>query len=205
MPWWEVMHWIKSAITKPEWWSAAAGILGVFVALLAFYAAWRAARAAGAAYQTQLSQLDEMKSQTASMFDQVSEIRQERLAAKFEGLSIWLAEESDGLSAKIHYVNTTGHPVYNIYLEITDISERFVSISALEPTSAPKSIEKANEFFQNELRLIGDLRRPGICYQFDTSSGQRYIRDHIGSLISVGGNPAYTLPHKKWLPEWRRS
>jgi hypothetical protein len=205
MHWSKILSFLRAAITKPEWWSAAAGMIGVLVAVMAFYAAWRAARAAGAAYRTQVLQLDEMKSQTDRMNEQVTEMGMQRFTENWRGVSIWLTEEPNRLAAKICYVNTTGHPVYNVYLEITDISDRFVAISSLEPTLAPKEIHKAGEFFKDELRMIGDLRRPGICFQFDTCDGVRYIRDHSGSLVSTGGNPLYRLPHKMWLPEWQRA
>ncbi|TCO56787.1 hypothetical protein EV192_106262 [Actinocrispum wychmicini] len=120
------------------------------------------------------------------------------------GISIWLAPHEEDEGADIRYVNTSGHPVYNIALEITDISDKYMKIPVLEPTTQPTTIKQATEYFAEELSFIGDLRRPGICFQFDTWEGVRYVRDHGGSVISAGGNPLYTRPHRKWLPDFLR-
>ncbi len=206
MDWEKIFDALKSAAMQPEWWSAAGSVLGLLVAILAFFAAWRAARAAVNAYRAQVNQLAEMEAQTVAMRDQVTEAAKQTMDARLYGISIWLSSPHPGdARADICYVNTTGHPVYNVSLEITDISDKFISIPVLEPTTQPRVIERATEFFRDELAFIGDLRRPGIAFQFDTSDGDRFERDHGGNLLSAGGNPLARRPHRKWLPEYLRS
>lgn len=123
-------------------------------------------------------------------------------------VSVWLNASPEGNGSTICYVNTSGHPVYNVRLEITEASKRYVEIPSLDPATTPTPIEKANQYFAEELRSIANhLRRPGVAFQCDTFDGDRYVRDHTGDVISVGGSAIdgpRLRPHCMWLPEDHR-
>ncbi|MEC3978138.1 hypothetical protein [Amycolatopsis sp. H20-H5] len=190
----DVLDWFQEVSKKAEWWSALFAGLATLIALLAFIAAWRAAKAAIRTYRLQQDQLREMADQTRTM-------QHSRKDEALYGLSIWLS----GTSAKnmaIKYVNTTGHPYYNIKLEISGRSDAYHEIPVLEPSTEPTEITDLPDELAQHLHTSSPLERPGITYQFDTFDNERYIRNARGGIHSAGGNILENSPRVKWRT-WR--